>query len=446
MRNKSTVLWFLLGLGSRLQIVASLSFTELFVYMSAPVLVFKEYQYLKKNGMLTFFYLSISVVVGCLISSVSNHTGFDQFLRGSAVTTLLPCTIIVSHWVLRRDMSGFKWMLIGAAISNVLSTFIFQQSVEVAGLAGGQEGAAAAQAIMAGPIFWGGRLGPLITAFPQGWYLQCPLFISVVAPAIFAGFALLTTVSGRSAAIGALASAVIVFLGGKTPSRIRRNICNRFWVLAIVSLIGIFTLKGVYSFSVENGWLGEEARAKYERQTRGDSSLIGLLLGGRMESFCGLIACVDKPIVGFGPWAVDNNGYVEQFLNKYATVEDYFDYIKWVEYYKKLGCVRQSMIPCHAYITEFWLWYGIMGLVFWVYVVFVLLRYLRQDCWAVPQWYMWLAASIPAYFWNVFFSPWADRFVGILVVVACLMVRAVRLGRQTLPDEMIQGIRNAEGR
>ena len=55
------------------------------------------------------------------------------------------------------------------------------------------------------------------------------------------------------------------------------------------------------------------------------------------------------------------------------------------------------MIPAHAYITEFWLWYGVFGLLFWLYVIFVLARYLWQDCWAVPQWFMWIAASIPGY-------------------------------------------------
>jgi hypothetical protein len=94
------------------------------------------------------------------------------------------------------------------------------------------------------------------------------------------------------------------------------------------------------------------------------------------------------------------------------------------------------MIPCHAYITEFWLWYGIFGLLFWLYVIFVLLRYLKQDCWAVPQWFMWIAASIPGYLWGVFFSPWSDRIGGIVFVVACLMARAVRIGVQPLPDYM----------
>jgi hypothetical protein len=104
----------------------------------------------------------------------------------------------------------------------------------------------------------------------------------------------------------------------------------------------------------------------------------------------------------------------------------------------------QHMIPCHAYITEFWCWYGIFGLLFWLYVIFVFIRYLRQDCWAVPQWFMWIAASIPGYLWGVFFSPWSDRIGGIVFIVACLMARAVRMGAQQLPDYMEEEIFKVE--
>ena len=438
------LLWFMMGLGMQLQIVASLSFAELFCFMATPFLFFRELPYMRRNGVATFLYLSFAVVGGCIISSLANHSGGMFVLRGMAVTTLLPCVIVVSHWLLRRYANGFKWMFIGNAISGIICTFWFQKSVEVAGLAGGEGGSDAAGAIMSGPIFWITRLYPVAMAVPQGWYLTCPLIISMLAPVAMAFIALFTSISGRSASVSALASAAIVCIGGKKRSRIKRNICDRFWLLLIVAIAGIFVVKGAYSFSAEHGFLGEDAKKKYEVQTKGDKSLKALLMGGRMESFCGLIACVDKPIIGFGPWARDENGYVEEFLSKYANMEDYIGYLRTMEYYAQHGIRPERLIPCHAYITEFWLWYGIFGLIFWLYVIFVLLRYLRQDCWAVPQWYMWLAASIPGYCWGIFFSPWSSRVSGVLFVVACLMVRAVRKGSFLLPEEMIIEMSKAE--
>lgn len=446
MKNKNILGWFFFGLGTQLQIIASLSFAELFVFASAPIIFFKERKYMQRNGIMPFFWLSMAVFGGCCVAIVANHTSFQYALRGLAVTSLLPCTVVVGHWMLRRDMSGFKWMLVGGAISDVLSTFIFQKSVEVSMLAGGQAGDGAAEAIMAGPIYWITRLGAFVNLVPKGWYLQCPIVLSVLLPLFMAGFSILTSASGRSAALGAIGAVSFVILGGKKPSTIRRNICNKFWLLVVLGVIGIFTAKFAYETLAEQGWLGEDARTKYENQTKGDKSLKALILGGRMASFCGLIACVDKPIIGFGPWAMDRNGYTEEFLSKYADYEDYMNFINLRLHYAKYGGAEAGMISCHAYITEFWCWYGIFGLLFWLYIIFVLLRYLRQDCWAVPQWYMWLAASIPGYFWGIFFSPWSARVTGVMFVVACLMVRAVRFGKQQLPTEMLVEIRKVEGR
>ena len=331
-------------------------------------------------------------------------------------------------------------MLIGGAISSILCTFIFQKSVEVSMLAGGDAGEAAVEAIMSGPIYWISRLNAMLLAIPKGWYINCPIIVSAAVPVFMTAFSLLTSASGRSGALAAAGTFALVVLGGKKPFSIRRNICNRFWLLAALAVIGIAVAKFAYQISAEQGWLGEEARKKYEMQTKGDKSLKALLLGGRMESFCGLIACADKPIIGFGPWAKDEGGYIDEFLRKYASAEDYESYIKSVSWYLSQGRTDPHMIPCHAYLTMFWVSYGIFGLLFWIYVIFVLLRYIKQDCWAVPQWYMWLAASIPGYLWNIFFSPWSARVSSVLFVVACLMARAVRQRRCLLPPEMIREI------
>jgi hypothetical protein len=347
--------------------------------------------------------------------------------------------------MLRRDLGGFKWMIVGSAISSVLCTFVFQRAVEVAMLAGGDRGEGAIEAIISGPIYWIGRLNAILGAIPKGWYLQCPIFVSVGIPLFIAGFAMLTSASGRAAALTAISSAALIFIGGKKRETIKRRLCNKLAFWFGCAIVGISCLHALYRISATQGWLGEEALKKYEMQTQGDDSIKKLLLGGRMESFCGILACFDKPIVGFGPWAMDSRGYVDEFLARYGTSDDYDSYVKAQERNLKKG-VGFKMIPCHAYITEFWLWYGIFGLIFWLYVIFVFIRYLKQDCWVVPQWFMWIAASIPGYFWGIFFSPWTNRVGGVVFIVACLMARAVRQGRQKMPDYMVAEIIKVESK
>lgn len=433
--KRHSPLWFLLGLGSEMQIIASLSFTELFALIAGPILFIRYHQQMRRDGVLPFFCLSLCVFLGCVIACFANQTPFQSALRGYAVTSIIPCAIIVSHWMIRRDPNGFKWFLLGAAISIVLCTFVFQKSVEVVGLADGG-GSDVADMIMAGSIFWVTRLNGFVTLLTKGWYLHTPFVWDILAALFMSGFSLLTTVSGRSAALSALSFVAILLIGGKCQRTMRTRFCKNLGVLIGVAIIGIFLAKVGYEIAATRGWLGEESLKKYEAQTKGDKSLMALLLGGRMASFCGLIACVEKPFVGFGPWAIDDGRYVETFLMKYGRQDDVDALVR----NSLLNPSAIRLIPCHAYITEFWLWYGVFGLLFWLYVLYVFFCYLKQDCWAIPQWFAWLACSIPGYCWGIFFSPLTNRFTPILFVVACLMARAVRQGRFQLPSEMVREI------
>ena len=427
--------WFLFGLGSELQIVASLSFTELFAVLVMPFIIFSEWRYMRRNGILTFFRLSVLVLIGCIVACYFNHTDYAFAIRGIAVTTIIPCAIVTSHWMLRKDPAGFKWMIVGCVISSFLCTFVFQKSVEVM-MAVGFGGSASADDIMGGAVYWKNRLAGLISAPIKGWYIHLPVSVSFSVPLIIAVFSLLITSSGRGTALCALVSALMVLIGGRKSSSMRR-ICRHFMLFVVLGVLVVLAYKGFYTYAAPRGILGEESRKKFEMQTKGDASFAKLLMGGRMDSFCGLLAALDKPIIGWGPWAMDEGGYVEEFLSKYGTSEDYQNYIRSVHY----STPGFTLLKCHSHITMFWVWYGIFGLIFWLYVLFVLLRYLKQDCWSVPQWFMWLACGIPAYVWNACFNPLNDRVVPIMFVVACLVARAVRKGVNALPFKMKEEIR-----
>ena len=74
MKNKKILAWFLFGLGSQLQIVASLSFTELFVFIAAPFIFLREKDYMRRNGIMPFWGLSMMVVVGCVVACSAQYT------------------------------------------------------------------------------------------------------------------------------------------------------------------------------------------------------------------------------------------------------------------------------------------------------------------------------------------------------------------------------------
>ncbi len=439
MNKKHSILWFLLGLGGQLQIVASLSISEAVILLVAPLLYFRLHRDMQRNGVSTLFNISCLVLVGCIVSCVYNHTQFAFALRGVAAISIMPCAIIVVYWFLRTHPDGFKWYLVGDACSMILCTFIFQKSVELSFLSQGAAGVAAASAIISGPLFWAGRLGPVLMLPTKGWYLKTPLLYDLDAPIAMIMISLVASESGRSAALGYSGFFFLLLLGGKTVYSIKR-IARHFIMLFVLAILGVFCANFVYRSLATSGILGEKALVKYERQTQGSTSIMRLLIGGRAEAFVGLFACFDRPIIGWGPWAIDTKGFAEEFVRKYGTASDYDQMIKNIVAARRQGQEIRGLIPCHSHITSFWCWYGIMGLIFWLYVMFIIFRYLLKDSWRIPQWYAWLACWIPVMLWKIAFSPYSDRIGTPLFVVACLLAHSVGKGIFVLPIEMKQEI------
>lgn len=438
MKTKFSLLWFVLGLGIQLQVLFSLSISEILVLLMAPFLVFSEIPHMKRYGVMPFFWMTVFLFCGCVISLIANHAVFHQAIRGVSVTGIIVCAVIVSHYLLRNNPEGLKWFFIGALLSGFISIFVFQRSVEVTEVGGSD-----VESIMSGKLFWIHRLSLLILTPLFAFYLRMPLVYSIGAPLSLALFSILTSSSGRAASLAFLGAAAVVVIGGKKTKSMSR-LGKHFTILFCCAVVGIFLIKVVYQWAALNNYLGDEARTKYEQQTVGGTGIIQLLVGGRADAFIGLLAVADSPIVGKGYWAKDTEGYREQFLGKYGTVEDYEYYKNYISYLMKNGLAFDRGIPCHSHITSFWLWFGLPGLLFWLYAIYVMFRFLRQDVAIIPQWFYWLAASVPGLMWHIFFSPFHDRIEFPLMVVAMLLARAIRLGRYQMPFDMISEIEKNE--
>lgn len=64
--------------------------------------------------------------------------------------------------------------------------------------------------------------------------------------------------------------------------------------------------------------------------------------------------------------------------------------------------------------------------------------YLRRDIDVVPQWFGYLAMTMPSMLWNVFFSPYGGRTTFALYFVVLMFNRAVARGRIALPPKMMR--------
>lgn len=435
--SNAKLLLFLIGLGSQteIQFVGSIGISELILFLTGPFVFFLDYRQLRADGFMPFVWLSILTCVGCVLSSVINHTHWVLLLKGLASPYSVFVATIVFHRLLRKDFSALKWFVFGVFISSIVSIFVFQQATYT--VHGGEflEGSEATNAVVSNPLFWSSRISSLLMLPINMWYVSTPYIYSASMPFVAAVIKILFSASsGRSAALCSFLAGFYIAIAGKSVRRMRR--VGRNFLLVLVGLFALLMIgKQVYVYAAKNNYLGEKARDKYYKQTQGSSSILKIIMGGRLEFFTALRACLDRPIVGFGSKPRDTKGYYEEMLRKYGNEADYDFYVRLKMSRAERG-IEIHTIPSHSHLASFWLQYGIVGLIFWLYVLGSFLRYFTRYAYGIPQWYGFCVLGITNFIWDIFFSPFGGR-ISIAVLMSCILfARAVVLGRCQLPWKM----------
>lgn len=436
MKKNSSFLMFLVGVFSltEIHVVGYISISEFAMFLIAPFLFLKNLSLLKREGFMPLLWLTILTMVGCVIASWANHTAIPLALRGLAAIYAIFVSVVCLHALLRKDFDALKWIVLGHCCSLIVNIFIFQRG---SFRSGGEMGAEAMDATMGYVLFWTTRIKAWLYLPIEGWYLSVPKFYAV--PAAFAVVIMglfFSGGSGRSAAIAALVSCFFLFIGADKRRGIEFIKKNKVTIFIALALLGL-CFKFAYTELASAGKLGDGAAKKYEQQTKRGSSVLALLMGGRVAFFSGAYSCLCKPIIGYGPWAEDTNGIFGEFLVKYGQDEDYDSWFRTFAYRQRIG--KRNLLSSHSQIITFWMWYGIFGLILWLYVLYLVAGTFFKTLSLYPPWFGYFACVVPAYVWNVFFSPFGDRIMVSLLMVMCLLLRAVQQ-RKLLPfEEMRMG-------
>lgn len=187
--------------------------------------------------------------------------------------------------------------------------------------------------------------------------------------------------------------------------------------LSTVVLFSLATLMAgglvVEAFSIvaKQGYLGEKAQRKFRFQGTGD---FGLLLGGRQEIFVSARAVRESPLLGHGSWAKD-----PELTYHYAIFE-----LRRALGYPTNEYVDSDLLPTHSHLFGAWVEAGIVGAIFWIWVLTIVLRALsilyKDDQRLVPV----LALVAFLLIWDIPFSPFGAerRFITTFFIVAMMYV------------------------
>ena len=212
-----------------------------------------------------------------------------------------------------------------------------------------------------------------------------------------------------------MVSWLLVFFAGRTRKSLQFIKKHIITILVLFCLLGV-GVKSVYKYVVTHGYMGESEERKYEQSTSHGSGALDILMAGRSEFFIGLFAPLDKPILGHGSVAIDDYGYVLDFVNKHGDIDDYNRIIQFRETF------GARIIPAHSHIINYWMWHGVFALIFWGYVFLMAIKTLFTRMYVYPPWFGYLAVMLPAFFWDVLFSPLGLRVSEAMLFSVILIV------------------------
>ena len=321
------------------KIVGRLFLTEIILICLFPILLFNNRTLLASPLPKMMILLLTVWLAEQIATDLIRHTPFVDFIRGwakIAITIINFSTLYILIFGKRRRIVLFT---IGLALGGILCYYFNPH-------------------MYAADYPWKFGVGESLTWLliiavcgvnVRWFFLRISIISFAIAVNLYLGF--------RSYAGICFLTAAYVFIQWlwvlKDAKKIDLSLKN-LMVIGLVFFAVSFIFLKTYGHMARQGMLGENARQKYEQQAGGE---LGLLIGGRSEILVSLRAIMDSPIIGHGSWAKDYR-YVNELI-----------YLKRMLGYYPGQSNELGLIPTHSHLFGAWVEAGILGAVFWIWVL-----------------------------------------------------------------------------
>jgi O-antigen ligase len=199
-----------------------------------------------------------------------------------------------------------------------------------------------------------------------------------------------------------------IFAKGRTSGGRTSSFRNLLKVALLLALAGgaAFLANQAIQFAADKGLFDESVTQKFQMQASGK---LGVLVGGRPETLVAIQAIRDSPIIGHGSFAVDPK-YLKlkqdiQYENGYSDTDAPED-------------LEDPAIPTHSHLTMAWVESGILGGIFWIFVLGLTFRGIMKVSFTPPPLAPLYSYLLLNFVWNVLYSPfgsvnrmWAAYFI-----------------------------------
>jgi O-Antigen ligase len=374
----------------RMELGGVLYATDVCLLAVFPFVVFRHRRWLQIKPIRKFLYLGLLWLAAQVLTDIMRHSPFEDYSRGWSKILLTLTHFATIALLIRQSQRRLILYGAGMILGGVLTFFI-------------------SSGVYAAVYPWKFGLGPPITLLVclvagmlarRRQIAAVTMLAAIGAINLFLGF--------RS--LGAICAAAAIYSYFQLSSRLADSrLRKRRMVLTIAVLAaGEWGISAIYAHGAQSGWFGGVEREKYEIQSSGAG---GILLGGRSAFLASSVAIIDSPLLGHGSWAKDPM-YKALLFESMAELG-----------YENMGDeYEDDLIPSHSYLFGAWVEAGIVGAVFWFWVLWLAARALMRASGREPllPFFAFIGMLL---IWNVLFSPYgADaRFTATYFVYAMFL-------------------------
>lgn len=373
---------FIIGLLSCIQvrIIGTFSIAEVIALLSLPIV---GLSCLRNKKIATFMTMLCVWLLGVIIADIWNETPQIDAIKGAFNVILFIAIIPFIYWSLKDNIYRMLYYAAGYGISGILQWRFFIST-------GANEYHAQV---------W---LSYCLIGFICfiGYYLYS-IGRKAASYIVMEGFAFWTLFneSRHLFLVISLGIVILIMIGNVTKNNWQfkqRKLMRNIIPLGIILGVAFLGVTKTYSHLASEGHLGERAQRKYEIQ---HSTKMGLA-SGRQDFILAIHTIAANPIWGYGSYAKDKDGLNYKLLRQIES--KYYAQILYTSTY-------QEMLHGHSYILGAWVYSGILGALFWIYVLGVIIKFTRRYLLSYPKLTCYFVISISLMMWNILFSPFANR-------------------------------------
>ncbi|NJO15250.1 MAG: hypothetical protein HC877_05750 [Thioploca sp.] len=362
---------------TEIELVGRLFLPELLLAMILPLLILTKGKLLLHPLPRTVIILGILWLGGQIITDLIRNTPFSDWSRGWAKISFLILNFSSIYLLLNNDMRRIVLFSLGFAIGGILDYFI-----------------SPSEFLLLDPWKFGLHFsGMLIMALLLQWKKIIPFRILSVLFVVALGlFSFYLGTRSIGAVLIVSASYLLIYHQPKLRHWLGKNLSfGQIIVLVIVAALSVWGIITMYSKAASSGWLGENAQAKYYLQAKGD---YGFFLGGRVEIIISSQAIINSPILGHGSWAKSS-----EYRSLLLSLRE-----KGYEV-SESAVEKNELIPTHSHLFGAWVEAGILGALFWGWLLIFIFRLLynlfRLQSDLLPLFVISAMFAI----WTILFSP-----------------------------------------